>query len=147
MENASKALIMAGGVLIGVLVISLAIYLFVDFGSTSARINKQNEQKQVTQFNTKFTSYADREGLTIYDVITVAGYANENNKYYQDNLDEYKITVILVGTGEIQNKLEENKYKWIEDYASNSNNFTYFNCKIEKYHENGRVSKISFTKK
>ena len=39
MENASKALIMAGGVLIGVLIISLAVYLFVSFGQTSAEIN------------------------------------------------------------------------------------------------------------
>ena len=41
MENASNALIIAGGVLIGVLIISLAVYLFVDFGSTSAEINKK----------------------------------------------------------------------------------------------------------
>lgn len=32
MENASKALIMAGGVLIGILILSLAVYLFIDFG-------------------------------------------------------------------------------------------------------------------
>ena len=49
MENASKALIMAGGVLIGVLVISLAVYLFVSFGQTSAEINGENSQKQLTQ--------------------------------------------------------------------------------------------------
>ena len=55
MENASKALIMAGGVLIGILIISLAVYLFADFGSTSAQINAQNSQKQITEFNSKFT--------------------------------------------------------------------------------------------
>ena len=57
MENASKALIMAGGVLIGVLIISLAVYLFVSFGQTSAEINSQNAQKQISQFNSQFTSY------------------------------------------------------------------------------------------
>ena len=85
MENASKALIMAGGILVGVLVLSLMVYLFADFGSTSAQINAQNKQNQLSQFNSKFTAYEDKEGLTIYDVITVAGYAKENNKYYEGN--------------------------------------------------------------
>ena len=75
MENASKALIMAGGILVGVLVLSLMVYLFADFGSTSAQINDQNKQNQLSQFNSKFTAYEDKEGLTIYDVITVAARA------------------------------------------------------------------------
>ena len=33
MENASKALLMAAGVLIGVLILSLAVYLFENFGT------------------------------------------------------------------------------------------------------------------
>ena len=36
MENASKALLMAAGVLMGILIISLAVFLFVTFGATSA---------------------------------------------------------------------------------------------------------------
>ena len=63
MENASKALIMAGGVLIGVLIISLAVYLFVSFGQTSAEINSENSQKQLSQFNAKFTSYEGRNNI------------------------------------------------------------------------------------
>ena len=41
MENASKALIMAAGVLIGILILSLAVYLFVSFGNTSRELHKQ----------------------------------------------------------------------------------------------------------
>ena len=63
MENASNALIIAGGVLIGVLIISLAVYLFVDFGSTSAEINKKTEQQQLIYYNSKFTSYDDKKDL------------------------------------------------------------------------------------
>ena len=57
MENASNALIIAGGVLIGVLILSLAVYLFADFGSTSAEINKKTQEQQLVQFNSKFTTY------------------------------------------------------------------------------------------
>ena len=34
MENASKALIMAGGMLIGIIILSIGVYLFSVFGGT-----------------------------------------------------------------------------------------------------------------
>lgn len=83
MENASKALIMAAGVLIGIMILSLAVYLFATFGSTSAELHKQKETDQLNQFNSQFTSYEGKEDITIYDVITVANLATENNKYYE----------------------------------------------------------------
>lgn len=83
MENASKALLMAAGVLIGILILSLAVYLFVSFGSTSAELHKQNEAQQIAQFNSQFTSYEGKEGITIYDVVTVANLATETNIYYE----------------------------------------------------------------
>ena len=57
MENASKALIMAAGVLIGMLILSLAVYLYIDFGTSAAQINSQITEQQIAQFNSKFTSY------------------------------------------------------------------------------------------
>ena len=71
MENASKALLMAAEVLIGVLILSLAVYLYVSFGTTAAEVNEQNTQKQLVQFNTQFTVYQDRNDLTIYDIINL----------------------------------------------------------------------------
>ena len=89
MENASKALLMAASVLIGILIISLAVYLFVTFGSASAKMHKQNEVQQIAQFNSQFTSYEEKE-CTIYDVITLANLATENNKYYEFNKRQNK---------------------------------------------------------
>lgn len=83
MENASKALIMAAGVLIGILILSLAVYLFLSFGSTSAELHKQKEEQQLNQFNAQFTSYVGKEGITIYDVVSVANLATESNIYYE----------------------------------------------------------------
>lgn len=159
MENASNALIIAGGVLIGVLIISLAVYLFVDFGSTSAEINKQNEEQQLVQFNTKFTSYEGKEELTIYDVVTVAGYAKENNKYYGDDdndkyyVDNYKITVILKGVTGTGNGIDKNNLqnvtdynKLIQDEQKDVTTLSEYDCKVT-YHDNGRVGTVTFIKK
>ncbi len=83
MENASKALIMAASILIGIMILSLMVYLFTTFGATSAELHKQQATDRLNQFNSQFTSYEDKSGLTIYDVATVANLATENNKYYE----------------------------------------------------------------
>lgn len=136
MENASKALIMAGGVLIGILIISLAVYLFIDFGSTSAQITAQNTQKQITEFNSKFTSYEGYKDITIYDIITLANYAKENNDYYEDVADE-QITV-KIGTKSIENKDEVELI--INDYEDTS-----FSCGNIGYNNRGKVKSITFS--
>lgn len=149
MENASKALLMAGGVLIGILIISLAVYLFADFGSKSASINAQNSQKQLSAFNSKFTSYQgfkDADGnwqITIYDIITVKGYALENNEKYE-NPDE-QITVII----DNKSVLNESDTKLITQYVNkNTGEITKFKCEDNdvKYNQNGKVKSINFNK-
>lgn len=153
MENASNALLLAAGVLIGVLILSLMVYLFIDFGSTSAEINSQITEQQLSQFNSKFTSYEGQEELTIYDVITVASYANENNIYYKDNLDNYKIIIYLSNpsTSQIQDNIENIKLSLIENdknlLTSTNLNLPTYSCKVLSYYPNGRVHEIKFTKK
>lgn len=151
MENASKALIMAAGVLIGVLILSLAIYLFIDFGTTSAKINSQVAEQQIAQFNSKFAAYEGQDGLTIYDVITVASLANENNIYYED-FDGYEIEVLLVNPTlhPIQENINDTKISLIQADKALINtanlNLPTYKCEILNYHKNGRVHTIKFTK-
>lgn len=142
MENASKALIMAAGVLIGVLIISLAVYLFVSFGKTSEGIHTQNAKKQIDQFNAKFTSYENNNKLTVHDLITITNFAIENNKYY-DNDSNYIVEVFLNNT-----KLTDNNNSYIPKRELESETLIgvqyRYNCKILSYHDNGRIWKIQF---
>lgn len=144
MENASKALIMAGGVLIGILIISLAVYLFTDFGSTSAQINAQNSQKQITEFNSKFTVYEGNDNITIYDIITLAGYAKENNEYYKDVEDE-KIEV-KIGNKNCTNLKNQEliNQELINQYPSTNGILKKFMCSSIEYNERGKVKSITF---
>lgn len=147
MENASKALIMAAGVLIGILILSLAAYLYMDFGTSASQVNSQVKEQQMAQFNNKFTSYEGQEGLTIYDVITVASYAYENNSYYENDTN-YKI-IVYKGTTEIQDTINRNKINYIKqektDMIEGKKLHTY-RCEIIEYRPNGRVYKIKFTR-
>ena len=146
MENASKALIMAGGILVGVLILSLMVYLFADFGSTSAQINAKNKQNQLTQFNSKFSAYEDKEGLTIYDVITVAGYAKENNKYYEGNQSNQ--IIVYLENKQIQDNTQEQYKQLIQtERTQMAPDLPTYSCKIISYNQAVRVKEIKFSKK
>ena len=47
MENASKALIMAASVLLGIMLLSIAVYLFSIFGGFSSEIANKLSEKEV----------------------------------------------------------------------------------------------------
>lgn len=83
MENASKALLMAGGVLLAIMVLSLGILLFTSFGGTSSQIHDNIEGNQTTQFNSQFTSYVGKDNVTIHDVVSMAKLATQNNQNYE----------------------------------------------------------------
>lgn len=82
MENASKALIMSAGLLIGVIVVSFFTYIIATFGSRTSEVYKEKERQQLSEINTQFTIYNKRNDLTIHDVITIANCARENNTKY-----------------------------------------------------------------
>lgn len=143
MENASNALIMAAGVLIGVLILSLAIFLITDFGQTSSEINRRITDQQLVEFNANFTSYEGKEGLTIYDIVSVAGFARENNNYY-DNQDYYKVTV-KIGNKEIQNYSSDILNNLIKK-EQKTTPLPQYKCSVKEYYDNGRVKTVIFTK-
>lgn len=100
MENASKALLMAGGVLIGILILTLAVYLFMSFGAQSEEMHNRMADHQLTEYNAQYTIYDGRSDITIYDIISLANLAYENNQKYIDYNtyeEEYKVKVIFYG--------------------------------------------------
>ena len=84
MENASKALIMAAEILIGVLIISIGVYLFNTLGKYSAETTAEMEETQLEQYNNQFLKYYGTSGgqqitCTIHDIIGLANLANKIN--------------------------------------------------------------------
>ena len=56
MENASKALIMAGAVLVAILIVSLGVIIFNNF-SKSVKDNANMDEQEIANFNSKLTPY------------------------------------------------------------------------------------------
>ena len=122
MENASKALIMAGTVLIGVMLISIGVYLFSSYGEYSASIYEKIEATRIDQFNAQFLKfYGTRENnggqkekilCTIHDIISLANLAKQNNiEQGIENLEDYNETnyyiQIDIGTARRTSHLEK----------------------------------------
>lgn len=149
MENAVKALYMAAGVLIGIMILSLAVVLFSSLQGYMEETNKQIMFNEVTRFNAKYTKYVGTE-LTIQDIITVAGEAYENNKSF--NIDPTKwdessnslyIAIYLENDNERIDKQMGGENNMAELLKNNSEK-KYKSGEV-KYSENtGRIYSITF---
>ena len=96
MDNASKALLMAGSVLLSIMIITLAMYLFANFHQATSQIEGNVEESQVMQFNNQFTKYESNNQVTIYEVLSMANLATQNNKQYQYEKQLAKIVTCFI---------------------------------------------------
>lgn len=126
MENASKALIMAAEILIGVMIISIGVYLFSTMGEYSADTTAQMQEAQINQFNNQFLRFygtsSTGEGqpepirCTIHDIIGLANLAkkiNAENGYIDEIPTSDPDTTYYI---QIDLKIGVRTYKNIETY-------------------------------
>lgn len=128
MENASKALIMAGGVLIAIIIVSVIVLAFQRSGNVSADYSKSISREEISTFNANFTKYLDHD-LTIHQVVTIYNFAKNNNTK-QVNCDKtYTAT-------DIKEELKQEK---------NLKKETIYKIQTISYDSEGFVEKISFS--
>ena len=160
MENATKALLITAGVLIGVMILSLGSYLYYSLSTYLDENQSQIERNELNKFNAKFLKYVNYENdkklfdLTIHDIITAANIAYENNRYY--NLDSSNANNPNTLYVEIKAKIDSNKYTNLEEKVKgsiedfiNGNVNEKFKCTNEniKYSTvTGRIYSITFEK-
>ena len=110
MENASKALLIAGGFLITILFLSLFAYLFTFMREYSSNKMEQMKSNEATQFNQQFLNYAGRNDLTIQDVVTIVNLAKDNN----ESISRPTTIVVTVGGANWAGYTEERLMNLIE---------------------------------
>lgn len=110
MENASKALIMAGGVLLTMLVVSLVIYAWNVFSGYYKYQDSLENIDDVAKFNLQFSNY-DRQDVSGYEIISLTNKVADYNSRYS-NLPDNKsnihtnpisITIRLIESGYVNN--------------------------------------------
>lgn len=130
MENASKALIMAGSMLIGVIIISIGVYIFTTFGGSSKNIQEQVDNRVLAEFNNNFEKFLGSDECTIHDIVNTISFAKKNNKEFEftdaDRENPYYIEVYAKDIGYNNKNLssdsivEDDYLEWFKNYSVNN---------------------------
>lgn len=154
MENASQAMIIVAGVLIGVMILTLGAALFIDLTTYVQSSQETIKFNELNSFNAQFLKYVDvdvevegteKKYLTIHDVVTAANLANQNNISYdaledsRGNPSSMYVTVYL-GTNPIEAEIQEKSVNLLGENIT-----TKYECtRVEISNVTGRVYLIQF---
>ena len=126
MENASKALLMTASMLIGVVLLSIGIYLVNSYKNFSKTYSESMEAQRLEQFNSEFTALSTRNNVSMHEILTLTNYANEFNFINDlETTDNQFIKVnIKIGTKTINlTDLDKELKSKIPTYRNNSDKF------------------------
>ena len=84
MENASNALMMAGGILLALLILSLLVFTFNIINRSENAKTDQKMIQEAQEFNKKFLAF-EKSSMYGTDVISILGLAISNNETYNQS--------------------------------------------------------------
>ena len=127
MENASKALIIAGAILLAILIISLGIMIYQQ--ASGVVNNNSMTEVDVSTFNAKFEQYlgSNVRGAQVNALINTI---NTNNMSQDD--DSKKVAVKV-----------DNKSETKTNNAKNYHTGSTYNVTVSKYTKGGLISEIT----
>ncbi len=133
MENASKALLMAAGVLLGVLLLTLMATIIYFFTNYQAEIESNESAKEIHQFNSQFEVYEEKENLTAQDVLSIYNLVQNYNSKFEN---EQPIKVTIDGR-----YVDINSAEYLKEDLNASNGKKY-SMEIEYSEKIGKINKI-----
>ena len=168
MENASKALLIAGGILIGIITISIFYFSFGNVSSLVGETQENTQQKELLAFNSSFEAY-NKKAMYGADIISVLNKAIDNNVTYKTDtepqLADFYVNIVFTyggktyslrdNLGEIQSGYIDriqnpNKYSKIEQEEMYKFKSSVFKCTGVEYNGTtgsaaGRVKQMTFS--
>lgn len=117
MENASKALLIAGGIFLALLTITLLFYMFSNLNTIGEAQTAKIEKRRLDEWNAEWEAY-NKQLLQAADVLTVYNKAEQNNLDYNGNTDYYVTVHVLDKDGrtniDIRTKEKAKIFKCVE---------------------------------
>lgn len=148
MENASKALLMAGGVLIALLIIGSLVLLFTQLQDYQNTGDDYAKQSQIVKFNNQFDPY-DRDNLTLMDLQSIYNKIVSNNNKNEEYQIIHNINDDLVNlkseNGDISDYFFSRNGKRFSDISEREKINRLFKCiEMDYDNESGRINKMNF---
>ena len=133
MENASKALLMAGGILIALLILGSLVLLFSNLQDYQNKTDASTKQAQIAEFNSQFEPY-NKKALTLMELKSVYNKIISNNEKYPEYEIETNIETIYT-------KINDD----FKDIDESEKINRVFRCTEIKYENpDGRISYMKF---
>lgn len=169
MENASKAIIIAGGILIALIIISLLVLLFSQIGNVYSEQDKAISEKQLAEYNRKFAVYDNNKGLYGSELLSLANLTTDYNKklldsvngnlddnFYKDNEIKITVTIYNITGSELLddkgNPIKNSSGKILKEYTKGQVKGTYniselqaFNQQLVDISESSKEAKSAIT--
>ncbi len=155
MENGSRALIMAGGILIAILIISALVLMFVQLGDYQEEQRRLEAAEQHADHNNQFLPY-DQNDLTIMELKSLFNMIESNNNKNEDKQIILTIEDRKDPIEEIKNYMDQIGDEYIEplryiqpdypamDIPEEIKLNAIFECVEIKYSEQGYVEEMVF---
>ncbi len=149
MENAAKALLMAGGVLIAILVLSSLVLLFSNLQNYQNKTDASTLDIQIAKYNSQYEPY-HKDGLTLMELKSVYNkIVSNNNEHPEYKIDSNIIRGGIDANSNIVKSWNKPVYEYMEkDFSKipdDQKNRKRFNCTgIEYNGKNERISMINF---
>ena len=152
MENASKALMIAAEVLLGIMVLGLLIVVATMFANFSRNMNKKIAADEVLIYNNHYTQFSGRVDITAQEIATTINFAKKNNDNYElsrtnSEHSNFYTTVFIEGQNFFNSLIyikNNNQYKnWITFNTKvrkfiKENNMQLYSCNVESVTVSGK---------
>lgn len=134
MENATRALTMAGGILIALMILGALFLMFNNLSSYQNSNDASTKNSQIAEFNNQFEPY-NKDNLTLMELKSVWNKIQSNNSKNPEYFIETNINTIYTNIDKNFTSLpEEDKQKRV------------FGCTNIDYDSEGRINKMEFKK-
>ena len=134
MENATRALTMAGGILIALMILGALFLMFNNLSSYQNSNDASTNNSQRAEFNNQFEPY-NKDNLTLMELKSVWNKIQSNNSKNPEYFIETNIDSIYANIDKDFTSLpEEDKQKRV------------FGCTNIGYDSEGRINKMEFKK-
>lgn len=134
MENATRALTMAGGILIALMILGALFLMFNNLSSYQNSNDASTKNSQIAEFNNQFEPY-NKDNLTLMELKSVWNKIQSNNSKNPEYFIETNINTIYANIDKDFTSLpEEDKQKRV------------FGCTNIDYDSEGRINKMEFKK-
>lgn len=142
MENATHALLIAAGILFGILTLSVFVYMFNNISEMQQAQYIRAEEERLAEWNAEWEAY-NKKLLYGAEVLTVLNKAEQNNAEYNNDV-KHTVEVKVIDGGAIRTQIKSNGTITNKIYVEQHKTSIFKCIKMERNSETGKIKLIEF---